>query len=152
MDADEKPLKPSKSTLPSSFNVVSKKVDDLVDEDNDSEVEEVYNETATYMVSTGFNVNKASKGKTGRGNKSLYELWKVICMDITNNTRKWSKIGQTRTRERKECKRAGKLLSMGKLKLRTWLNNSSDKVQAGRVRRHERLSLVEAHKKGHADI
>ncbi|GJR93196.1 hypothetical protein Tco_0265370 [Tanacetum coccineum] len=52
-------------------------VDDLVDEDNDSKVEEVYNETATYMVSTGFNVNKASKGETGGGNKSLYELWKV---------------------------------------------------------------------------
>ncbi|GKD44587.1 hypothetical protein Tco_1269232 [Tanacetum coccineum] len=35
-----KPLKPSKSTLPSSSNVVSKKVDDLVNEDNDSEVED----------------------------------------------------------------------------------------------------------------
>ncbi|GJW31302.1 hypothetical protein Tco_0051334 [Tanacetum coccineum] len=40
----------------------------------------------------------------------------------------------------------------GKLELRTWLNNSSDKVKAGRVRSHEKLLLVEAHKKGHADI
>nr|GEX08965.1 retrovirus-related Pol polyprotein from transposon TNT 1-94 [Tanacetum cinerariifolium] len=38
LDDDEKPLKPSKSTLP---NVVSKNVDDLVNEDNGSEVEEV---------------------------------------------------------------------------------------------------------------
>ncbi|GJT70253.1 hypothetical protein Tco_1029539 [Tanacetum coccineum] len=48
-------------------------VDDLVDEDNDSEVEEVYDETTTYMSSTGFNVNKASKSGSGGGNKSLYE-------------------------------------------------------------------------------
>ncbi|GKC53712.1 hypothetical protein Tco_1076457 [Tanacetum coccineum] len=40
LDEDGKPLKPSKSTLPSSSNVVSKKVDDLVNEDNDSEVKE----------------------------------------------------------------------------------------------------------------
>nr|GEW93197.1 GDSL esterase/lipase At5g42170-like [Tanacetum cinerariifolium] len=36
-----KPLKPSKLTLPSSSNVVSKKVKDLVNEDNDSEVKEI---------------------------------------------------------------------------------------------------------------
>ncbi|GKE72209.1 hypothetical protein Tco_1534250, partial [Tanacetum coccineum] len=35
-----KSLKPSKSTLPSSSNMVSKMVNDLVNEDNDSEVEE----------------------------------------------------------------------------------------------------------------
>ncbi|GKB27498.1 hypothetical protein Tco_0866899 [Tanacetum coccineum] len=40
LDDDGKPLKPSKLTLPSSSNVVSKKVDDLVNEDNDNEVEE----------------------------------------------------------------------------------------------------------------
>ncbi|GJX61804.1 retrotransposon protein, putative, ty1-copia subclass [Tanacetum coccineum] len=40
LDDDGKPLKHSKSTLPSSSNVVSNKVDDLVNEDNDSEVEE----------------------------------------------------------------------------------------------------------------
>ncbi|GJX84728.1 hypothetical protein Tco_0335502 [Tanacetum coccineum] len=51
-------------------------VDDLVNEDNDSEVEEVYDETATYMASTSFNVNKASKRGNGGGNKSLYEQWK----------------------------------------------------------------------------
>ncbi|GJS56128.1 putative reverse transcriptase domain-containing protein [Tanacetum coccineum] len=32
---------------------------------------------------------------------------------------------------------------MGKLKLRTWIYDSSTKVQAGRVRRHERLPLVD---------
>ncbi|GJX01687.1 hypothetical protein Tco_0185600 [Tanacetum coccineum] len=42
--------------------------------------------------------------------------------------------------------------SKGKWQLLIWLYDSSTKVQAGRVRRHERLSLVEAHKKGHADI
>ncbi|GKE57367.1 hypothetical protein Tco_1496552 [Tanacetum coccineum] len=63
LDDDGKPLKPSKSTLPSSSNVVSKKVDDLVNEDNDSEAEDVYDEIATYMASMGFNVNKASKVK-----------------------------------------------------------------------------------------
>ncbi|GJZ50212.1 hypothetical protein Tco_0604402 [Tanacetum coccineum] len=73
LDDDGKPLKPSKLTLPSSSNVVSKKVDDLVNEDNDNEVEEVYDETTTYMASTGINVNKASKSGSGGGNKSLYE-------------------------------------------------------------------------------
>ncbi|GKB78856.1 hypothetical protein Tco_0945751, partial [Tanacetum coccineum] len=51
LDDDGKPLKPFKSTLPSSSNVVSKKVDDLINEDNDSEAEEVYDEIATYMAS-----------------------------------------------------------------------------------------------------
>nr|GEX49208.1 hypothetical protein [Tanacetum cinerariifolium] len=36
-------------------------VDHLVNEDNDSEVEEVYDETGTYMASTSFNANKTSK-------------------------------------------------------------------------------------------
>ncbi|GJX72295.1 hypothetical protein Tco_0309466, partial [Tanacetum coccineum] len=63
----------TKSTLPSSSKVVSKKVDDVVNEDNDNNVEEVYDEIATYMACTGFNVNKASKNGSGRGNKSLYE-------------------------------------------------------------------------------
>nr|GEX92099.1 hypothetical protein [Tanacetum cinerariifolium] len=49
---DGKPLKLCKPTPPSSSNVVSKKVDDLVNEDSDSEVEE------------------------WRDNKSLYEQWK----------------------------------------------------------------------------
>ncbi|GJX27976.1 hypothetical protein Tco_0236055 [Tanacetum coccineum] len=40
LDDDGKLLKPSKSTLSSSSNVVSKNDDDLVNEDNDSEVEE----------------------------------------------------------------------------------------------------------------
>ncbi|GKF28048.1 hypothetical protein Tco_0094390, partial [Tanacetum coccineum] len=71
-----KPLKPSKSTLPSSSNVVYKKVDDLVNKDSDSEVKEVYDETATYMASTSFNVNKTSKSNSVGGNKNLYEQWK----------------------------------------------------------------------------
>nr|GEW45783.1 hypothetical protein [Tanacetum cinerariifolium] len=50
-------------------------VDDLVNEDNDSEVDDVYDETATYMASTSFNVNKASKSGSGKENKSLYEQW-----------------------------------------------------------------------------
>ncbi|GJV76875.1 hypothetical protein Tco_1508459 [Tanacetum coccineum] len=57
LDDDGKPLKPSQSKLPSSSNVVSKKVDDLVNEDNDSEVEEIYDETTTYMDSTSLNKN-----------------------------------------------------------------------------------------------
>ncbi|GKD17236.1 hypothetical protein Tco_1206394 [Tanacetum coccineum] len=40
LDDDGKPLKFFTSTLPSSSNVISKKVDDLVNEDNDSEMEE----------------------------------------------------------------------------------------------------------------
>ncbi|GKA99056.1 hypothetical protein Tco_0826993 [Tanacetum coccineum] len=40
LDDDGKPLKSSQSMLPSSYNVVSKKVDDLINVDNDSEVEE----------------------------------------------------------------------------------------------------------------
>ncbi|GJR67211.1 hypothetical protein Tco_0013276 [Tanacetum coccineum] len=73
LDDDGQPLKLFTSTLPSSFNVVSEKADDVVNEDNDSEVEEAYDETATYMASMGFNVYKASKSGSGGGNKSLYE-------------------------------------------------------------------------------
>nr|GEX34258.1 hypothetical protein [Tanacetum cinerariifolium] len=40
LDDEGKPIKPSKSTLPSSSNVVSKKVDDLFNEDDDSKVAE----------------------------------------------------------------------------------------------------------------
>ncbi|GJS61579.1 putative reverse transcriptase domain-containing protein [Tanacetum coccineum] len=40
--------------------------------------------------------------------------------------------------------------TLGKWQLTAWLSNSSTKVQAGRVRHHKRLLLVEAHKKGHA--
>ncbi|GKE41807.1 hypothetical protein Tco_1469091 [Tanacetum coccineum] len=40
LDEDGNSLKTSKSTLPSSSSVVSKKVDDLVNEDNDSKIEE----------------------------------------------------------------------------------------------------------------
>nr|GEY82727.1 RNA-directed DNA polymerase, eukaryota [Tanacetum cinerariifolium] len=64
---DEKHLKPCKPPPPSSSNVVSKKVDDLINEDSDSEVEEVYNETVTYMASTSSKVNKASKSGSGGG-------------------------------------------------------------------------------------
>ncbi|GJZ15547.1 hypothetical protein Tco_0551224 [Tanacetum coccineum] len=42
--------------------------------------------------------------------------------------------------------------SKGKWQLMIWLYDSSTKVQAGRVRRHERLSLPRPHKKGHAYI
>ncbi|GJX77637.1 hypothetical protein Tco_0324448 [Tanacetum coccineum] len=45
----------------------------LLNDDGKPEVEEVYDETATYMSSTGFNVNNASKSGSGGGNKSLYE-------------------------------------------------------------------------------
>ncbi|GJR59135.1 hypothetical protein Tco_1501297, partial [Tanacetum coccineum] len=77
LDEDGKPLKAYKPTLPNFSNVVSKKVDDMVNEDSDSEVKEVYDETATYMASTSSNVNKPSKSGSG-GTKSLYEQWKKI--------------------------------------------------------------------------
>ncbi|GKC48406.1 hypothetical protein Tco_1066128 [Tanacetum coccineum] len=72
---DGKPLKPCKSTIPSSSNVPSKKGDDPVNEDSDDEVLKVYNDTATFMVSTSSNVNEASKSGSGGGNKILYEQW-----------------------------------------------------------------------------
>ncbi|GJX64586.1 hypothetical protein Tco_0298929 [Tanacetum coccineum] len=50
--------------------------DDLDNEDNDSEVEEVYDETATYKASTCFIGNKASKSGSGGGKKRLYKEWK----------------------------------------------------------------------------
>nr|GEW22064.1 hypothetical protein [Tanacetum cinerariifolium] len=72
VDEDGKPLKPCKPTFHSFSNVVFKKVDDLVDEDSDSEVEEVYDETATNMASKSSNVNNATKSGSW-GTKSLYE-------------------------------------------------------------------------------
>ncbi|GJS41518.1 ribonuclease H-like domain-containing protein [Tanacetum coccineum] len=50
---------------------VEEAVDDLANEDNDSEVEDVYDETATYMASKSFNVNKASKSGSGGEKKTL---------------------------------------------------------------------------------
>ncbi|GJU45343.1 hypothetical protein Tco_1202609 [Tanacetum coccineum] len=63
LDDEGKPLKPSKSILPNYS--VSKKVDDLVNEDSDSEVKDIYDEIATYLASTSFNVNKTSKSSSG---------------------------------------------------------------------------------------
>nr|GEW62575.1 U5 small nuclear ribonucleoprotein helicase [Tanacetum cinerariifolium] len=59
---DGKPLKPT--------------VDDLLDADSDSEVDEVFNETASFMASRSYKVNKSYKSTSGVGNKSLYEKWK----------------------------------------------------------------------------
>ncbi|GJZ77851.1 hypothetical protein Tco_0642523 [Tanacetum coccineum] len=64
----------SVSGSPSNTPLVARINDLEINEDNDSEMEEVYDETATYMASTSFNVNKASK--SDRGDKSLYEQWK----------------------------------------------------------------------------
>ncbi|GJZ35198.1 hypothetical protein Tco_0581015 [Tanacetum coccineum] len=50
--------------------------DDLDNKDNDSDVEEVYDETATYKASTCFIGNKASKSGSGGGKKRLYKEWK----------------------------------------------------------------------------
>ncbi|GJS91400.1 hypothetical protein Tco_0774036 [Tanacetum coccineum] len=68
-----------RNSLPKLFSmasVVSYKVDDLVNEDNDNEIEEVNDEIATYMAYTSFNVNKASKSSSGGGSKRLCEEWK----------------------------------------------------------------------------
>ncbi|GJR74204.1 hypothetical protein Tco_0086569 [Tanacetum coccineum] len=62
---DGKLLKPCKATPPSSSYMVTKKINDLVNGDNDSEVEEVYDETTTFMASTRFNVNKTSISGSG---------------------------------------------------------------------------------------
>ncbi|GJY68006.1 zinc finger, CCHC-type containing protein [Tanacetum coccineum] len=59
---DGKPLKPT--------------VDDPLDADSDSEVDEVFNETASFMASSSSKINKSSKSSSGVGNKSLYEQWK----------------------------------------------------------------------------
>ncbi|GJT81277.1 hypothetical protein Tco_1055619 [Tanacetum coccineum] len=77
LDDEGKPLKPSKSTLPSSFNVVSKNDDDLVNEDNDSQVEAVFDETANLIASTSFT------GGSDRGydTNSLLEQWRKIKQD-----------------------------------------------------------------------
>ncbi|GJV06895.1 hypothetical protein Tco_1344551 [Tanacetum coccineum] len=68
----------------------------------------------------------------------------------SKNRKKMIKTGQTRTQKRIECTRAGRMLSSlktrGKCKLRTWLCNSSDKVQAGTRIRHPRLSLAKTQK------
>ncbi|GKE04580.1 hypothetical protein Tco_1396598 [Tanacetum coccineum] len=54
--------------------VASKKINDVVfEEDNESEVEEVHNETANFMASKLFKVNEGFTGETGVGNSSLDE-------------------------------------------------------------------------------
>ncbi|GJU26944.1 hypothetical protein Tco_1165565 [Tanacetum coccineum] len=62
VDDDGKPPKP--------------KVNDPINADSDSEVDEVFNETASFMASTSSKVNKSSKNGSGVGNKSLYKTWK----------------------------------------------------------------------------
>lgn len=47
---DGKPLKLCKSTLHSFYTIASKKVDDQVNEDSDSEVFEVYSETVIFRL------------------------------------------------------------------------------------------------------
>nr|GEY44015.1 hypothetical protein [Tanacetum cinerariifolium] len=61
---DGKPLRP--------------KVDDLVNADKDNEVDEVFNETVSFMASTSSKVNKSSKNGSDVINKSLYATWKKI--------------------------------------------------------------------------
>ncbi|GKC48124.1 hypothetical protein Tco_1065846 [Tanacetum coccineum] len=58
VDDDGKPLKPHV---------------DPVNADSDSEVDEVFSETASFMASMSSEVNKSSKSGSGAGNKSLYE-------------------------------------------------------------------------------
>ncbi|GJV93269.1 hypothetical protein Tco_1541082 [Tanacetum coccineum] len=55
-------------------NTFAKKVDDPVNADSNSEVDEVFNEM---QVLSSPKVNKSSKSESGMGNKSLYEKWKV---------------------------------------------------------------------------
>ncbi|GJU05201.1 hypothetical protein Tco_1121631, partial [Tanacetum coccineum] len=54
----------------------SKKLHDLVNADSDSEVDEVYDETASFMAQTGSKINNVAKNGSGVVNKSLYERWK----------------------------------------------------------------------------
>ncbi|GJR29109.1 hypothetical protein Tco_1105341 [Tanacetum coccineum] len=62
MRDDGKPLRP--------------KFDDLVNANNDNEVDEVFNETASFIASTSFKVNKSFKSGNDVIIKSLYETWK----------------------------------------------------------------------------
>ncbi|GKC02948.1 ribonuclease H-like domain-containing protein, partial [Tanacetum coccineum] len=97
LEDEGKPLKPCKPKLPSSSNVVFKKVDDLVNEDSDSEVGEIYDETTTYMDSTSSNVNKASKSGSGGEIKS--------CMNnqlLRNAKRTWGVEASSNSPKHKE--------------------------------------------------
>ncbi|GJY42839.1 hypothetical protein Tco_0431052 [Tanacetum coccineum] len=67
----------------------------------------------------------------------------LSCTDIAKKYKKTVKTGQTRTLERKENTRSGRMLSK---------HNSSIKGQRGRVIHHQGFSLVETHKKGHGGI
>nr|GEX81095.1 hypothetical protein [Tanacetum cinerariifolium] len=49
-----------------------KKVDDPVNTDSDSDVQEVFNETTCIMASMSFKVDKISKNGSGVGNKSMF--------------------------------------------------------------------------------
>ncbi|GJW48643.1 hypothetical protein Tco_0080289 [Tanacetum coccineum] len=49
----------------------SSEVDDPVNADSDSEVDDVYNETAKFMAPTSSKVNKSSKSGSGVGNESF---------------------------------------------------------------------------------
>ncbi|GJT81501.1 hypothetical protein Tco_1055843 [Tanacetum coccineum] len=61
VDDDEKPLK---------------KVDDLVNTNNDIEVEEVFSETRDFMASTSSKVDNNFKTSSGVRNKSIFEQWR----------------------------------------------------------------------------
>nr|GEV47540.1 hypothetical protein [Tanacetum cinerariifolium] len=60
-------------TVENDDELAAKKVDDAINADNYNKVDEVHNETASFMASTSSKVNKSSKSGSGVGNKSLYE-------------------------------------------------------------------------------
>ncbi|GKD81542.1 hypothetical protein Tco_1348381 [Tanacetum coccineum] len=74
----------------------------------------------------------------------LHHLIHLICTDNAKITRKTVKAGQTRTRERKECKRARRLLSMHQGS--SWQKETSLKALIGRKwEKEDTWALKEAH-------
>ncbi|GJZ38092.1 hypothetical protein Tco_0584283 [Tanacetum coccineum] len=54
----------------------TQEVDDLVNTNSDSEVEEAFNETIGFMASTSSKIYSSSKNGSGVVKKSMYEKWK----------------------------------------------------------------------------
>nr|GEW33677.1 hypothetical protein [Tanacetum cinerariifolium] len=72
-----------------------KKVDYLVNADSDSEVEEVFNETAGFMASRSSKVDNHSKSGSGVESKSMYEQWRDTYVEDRYNDDNFDDCGLT---------------------------------------------------------
>nr|GEW81099.1 hypothetical protein [Tanacetum cinerariifolium] len=87
----ERQMLDGKLVLVDNDRKLIKKVDDLVNGNSDSEMDEVFDETTSFMATTSSKVNGSSKIGSGVGNKSLYEQQRETYNEYPYNIDDWIK-------------------------------------------------------------